>query len=119
MILNDDRTELDNALGSDKSICILRGAVQSDPGKVHACLEGDPNTQPWHRWFLVTDEALLSADEKSTWFSDNPAIDYAFLGCTTNDVTSNGTSSDDLLLPNGGECDFPTFLDKFAEADLS
>ena len=116
MILNDDRTELDNALASNKSICVLRGAVQSDPGKVHVCLEGNWGPQPWHKWFLVTNEALLTANEISTWFDDDPAIDYAFLGRNTNDVTSNGTSSDDLL--DGGECDFLTYLEKFAEADL-
>lgn len=116
MILTDDRTELDNALGSDKSICVLRGAEESDPGKVHVCLEGNWGPQPWYRWFLVTDEALLSDAEKSTWFDDNPAIDYAFLGRTTNDVTSTGTSSSDLL--DGGVCDNFAYITKFAEADL-
>ena len=115
MILTDDRTELDDALGSDKSICVLRGAEQSDPGKTHGCLEGNWGPQPWHKWYLVTNETLLTADEISTWFEDDPANDYAFLGRNTNVVTSNGASSSDLL--DGGACDFLTYIKKFAQAD--
>ena len=115
MILTNDRTELDNALGSEKSICVLLGNPTSDPGIVHTCLDGNWGPQPWQNWFLVADPALLTASENSTWFNDDPAVDYAFLGRTSKDVTSNGRSSDDLL--DGGRCDFLTYLSKFAEAD--
>jgi hypothetical protein len=115
MVLTDDRTDLDGSLGNDESICVLRGDEQSVPGKVHGCLEGNWNPQPWHKWFLVTDESLLTPAEISAWFNDNPANDYAFLGRTTNVVTSNGSSSEDLL--DGGACDFLTYFVKFGEAD--
>jgi hypothetical protein len=115
MILTDNRTVLDDSLAASESICMLRGNEQSDAGKTHTCLEGNWRPQPWHKWFLVTDEALLTAAEIATWFGDVADTDYAFLGRNTNAVISNGTSGDDLL--DMGACDFIVYLKKFAKAD--
>ena len=116
MVLSDDRSELDAALNVGFRICVLRGAEASVPGSVHDCLEGDWGPQPWYRWFLITNPSLLTANETSKWFGNNPDTDYAFLGRWTRAATSSGSAQDDLL--DGGECDNFSYIDKFAEADL-
>ncbi len=97
MILSDDRNALDAALADNVSICVLRGAEESVPGTVHDCLEGDWGPQPWNRWFLITNPALLTSDEESKWFDNDPTTDYAFLGRMTKTVTSSGTAAMLLL----------------------
>jgi len=116
MILNNDRDELDTALSDDFSICVLRGSVDSTPGSVHNCLEGNWGPQPWNRWFLITNPDLLTDEEVLNWFGDNPGIDYVFLGRLTKTITSNGSAKNDLLVD--GECDFIMYYDKFSEADM-
>jgi hypothetical protein len=116
MILNDERSALDEALNTEVSICVLRGAEDSDPGKVHVCMDdGGWGEEPWQRWFLVTNSNLLTTEENGRWFNNNPASDYAFLGRKTKATTSNGAAGTDLL--DVGDCDYLTYIDKFAQAD--
>lgn len=118
MILVDGRGALDDALSEDVSICVLVGTEESDAGSVHACMdEGEWGENPWHRWFLVTDPDLLTEDEREHWFDGDPAKDYAFLGRTTKEMTSSGRARSELL--EDGGCDYLTYIEKFAEADLS
>ena len=117
MILTDNRNKLDEALNKDVSICILLGTENSDPARVHTCMdEGGWGEEPWQRWFLVSSSNLLTTDEHRRWFDNHPAKGYAFLGRTTKAATSNGTAGTDLL--DGGDCDYLTYIAKFAEADL-
>ena len=115
MVLNDNRSELDAALNGNFSICVLLGSEGSAPGTVHDCLEDDWGPQPWYRWFLITDPSLLTFNEKSKWFESKPGINYAFLGRSSKATTSSGSAQNDLL--DGGECDYLSYIDKFAEAD--
>lgn len=116
MIITADRGPFDNALGSNNSICVLRGGIDSDAGEVHTCMEGGNwGPQPYHKWFLFTDESLLTASEIAEWFNDIAGTDYAFLGRNSNAVTSSGSCSSDLL--DGSECDYFAYLEKFGEAD--
>jgi len=114
MILTNNRSDLDTALGMDHSICVLPGAENSDAGRVHACLETRTwGNKPWHEWFLVTDQNLLTDAERSAWF--NAGDDFAYLGRNDKHWTSSGKTSDVLLL--GDVCDFLAITGKFGEAD--
>jgi hypothetical protein len=116
MVIKMDRSKVDDSLEQDFSICILVGGASSSPAKVHACMDargwGD---EPWNKWFLITDPRVLSDEEKNQWFGRDSKHDYVFLGRTSKGITSSGQAKRDLLV--GGECDYITFIEKFAEAD--
>jgi hypothetical protein len=117
MIITNDRKELNVALNSAVSLCILIGQQASSAGKVHTDLEtGTWGNEPWQRWFLVTDRSVLSDEETEKWYGSDTSIDYVFLGRNTKAVVSRGIAKDDLLV--GDECDYITCIEKFAEADL-
>ena len=97
MILTNDRAPLDDALGGNFTVCVLRGAAGSDADTAHTCLEGNWGPQSYYKWFLVTDDSLLTAAEITQWFGDDSGTDYAFLGLQSKSVTSSGAAANDLL----------------------
>lgn len=117
MIITNDRRELDFALNSAVSLCILIGQQESSAGKVYTGLDtGTWGNEPWQLWFLVTDRSVLSDEETEEWYGSDTSIDYVFLGRNTKTVTSRGSAKDDLL--DGNECDYITCIEKFAETDM-
>lgn len=115
-MLLEKRSDLDDALSSKVSVCVLLGAEDTKAGAVHGFLE--PKTWgnlPWQTWFLVTDLLLLTEEEREEWFGADR--DYVFLGRNSKVVTGSGLCEKDLLLKSGA-CYFGNVQRKFAQADL-
>lgn len=114
MIIEDDRTELDNAVeNGELTIVLLLGGMDSDAGMVHECLE-DGDWEEWHRWFLITDASVLTQEELEYWF-DSEEEGYAVLGGPDNELVDWGPVSD--LLYEDGECDELALAELFAIGD--
>ena len=78
MIIDTDRTELDNALkDSQTTVLLLVGDRTSRAAKVHQLMDARSGSwDPWHRWFLLTGPGVLTAEEER-WFQEASAEHYA------------------------------------------
>jgi hypothetical protein len=98
-IVRKDRTRLDKAMGDDTlTLLLLAGAESSDAGRIHdRAIEAV--TESWRKPFLITDQTVLTPQERTRWFSD---VDqrYAVVGGDARAVVERGASSD-LLTQKG------------------
>ena len=101
VVLTGSRAPLQALLDDDElSILVLSGAAAgSDARRVHDEVEElFERQQTWRRTVLVTDLALLTADERRDWL-DQPDR-HAFVARRSRRTTGKGTVGD-LLKQNG------------------
>lgn len=99
-ILVKSRVRLDTALAmSDATLfLILDDRDESVAESVHDKAEDIAAPRPWRRVFLVTDDSILTDDERRLWF-DEPGH-YAVVGGKDKVVAVRG-SLDELTLDDG------------------
>ncbi len=80
MVVQQGRTRLDTALANPElTVLILSGPKESKAGTTHQAI-ASREWEPWRRYFLVTDLALLTDMEKAKWFGGDRTDRYAVVG---------------------------------------
>lgn len=80
MIIKEDRTRLDQALGNPRlTVLLLSGVEESKAGKVYDFVS-NKNWEPFRRFFLITDLTVLSEAEQTRWFDGTNTDYYAAVG---------------------------------------
>ena len=115
MIVEGDRTELDEILGDPTTVVLLlRGTKDASPAReVHDVFVDDPSVwDPWHRVALITDFCPLSPEE-DLWFDNKRSNYYAVLRNAAGDafkrIAAHGRIKADLY--DFGEPDLFKILD--------
>lgn len=80
MIIKENRTGLDQALGNPKlTVLLLSGVRESKAGKVYDFVSNE-NWDTWRRCFLITDLTVLTGAEQTEWFDGAKTDRYAVVG---------------------------------------
>ena len=118
MIIKENRTRLDQALGNPKlTVLLLSGVRESKVGKVYDFVSNE-NLEPWRRCFLITDLVVLTEAEQTRWFDGANTDRYAVVGGTQHpkSVALKGPIED--LLKSDGKPGRRKIRSAFARGDL-
>lgn len=106
MVITNDMKELRAAIEEDDRkqfvALLLSGTEDSSAGQVHSFLE-DKGLEPWRKYFLITDLAVLDERQRKDWFGGANTDRYAVLKRTTKEVVLSGPILD--LLDEDGQPD--------------
>jgi hypothetical protein len=82
MIIDQDRTELDQALDNERlTVLLLAGTKESKAGEVHGfAITTVGLLEDFYRCFLLTDLSILTMPEKNRWFTGDEMDRYAVVG---------------------------------------
>ena len=117
MIIKENRTKLDQALGNDKTtILLLAGPDGSQSGAIHNFVMGY-DWEPWRLYFLLTDLTILTSAEQDQWFDGPHNNHYAVVGGpqVPKVVARKGPVKD--LLRNNGKPSILKIRSAFAAGD--
>ena len=102
MIIDQDRTELDQALSDERNVVLLLyGTMHSNVAKVHDFVE-DEDFDLWRKCLLITDISILTKPEVDEWFGEDIMDRYAVVkGAVAPKPSAKKGPVDDLLRLDG------------------